>query len=56
MIENNVRFQKIPEACKSTGLSKYFLRNGCKNGTIPHVRSGSVYYVDVEALLKKLGA
>ena len=33
-------FQKIPEACKTTGLSKYFLRNGCKDGTIPHVRSG----------------
>ena len=53
---NNVRFQKIPEACKSTGLSQYFLRKGCREGTIPHVRSGSVYYIDVLALLKKLGA
>ena len=48
-------FQKIPEACKTTGLSKYFLRNGCKDGTIPHVRSGQTYYTDVPALLKQLG-
>lgn len=40
-------YQKIPEACKSTGLSQYFLRNGCKNGTIPHVKSGPTYYIDV---------
>ena len=48
-------FQKIPEACKTTGLSKYFLRNGCKDGTIPHVRSGQTYHIDVPALLKQLG-
>lgn len=47
-------FQKIPEACKTTGLSQYFLRNGCKNGTVPHIKSGEVYYVDVPALLEKL--
>ena len=47
-------YQKIPEACKSTGLSQYFLRNGCKNGTIPHVKSGPTYYIDVPALLEKL--
>ena len=47
-------YQKIPEACKSTGLSQYFLRNGCKNGTIPHVISGPTYYIDVPALLERL--
>ncbi len=47
-------YQKIPEACKTTGLSQYFLRQGCKNGTIPHVKSGTVYFVDVPALLEKL--
>ena len=49
-------FQKIPEACKTTGLSTYFLRNGCKDGSVPHVKSGGVYYVNVPALLKQLGA
>lgn len=29
-------------------------RNGCKDGTIPHVRSGQTYYIDVSALLKQL--
>ncbi len=47
-------YQKILEACKTTGLSQYFLRQGCKNGTIPHVKSGTVYFIDVPALLEKL--
>lgn len=49
-------FQKITEASRTTGLSQYYLRNGCKNGTIPHVKSGTVYLVNVPALLKMLGA
>ena len=50
-----VPFQKIPEACKSTGLSQYFLRKGCKDGSIPHIKSGPTYYVNVPALLEQLG-
>lgn len=49
-------FQKIPEACKTTGLSQYYLRKGCKDGRIPHVRSGQTYYVNVPELLEKLKA
>lgn len=52
----NPPFQKIPEACKTTGLSMFYLRKGCKDGTIPHVKSGAVYLVNVPALLRKLGA
>lgn len=48
-------FQKIPEACKSTGLRQYFLRKGCKDGSIPHIKSGPTYYVNVPALLEQLG-
>ena len=51
---NVIPYQKIPDACKTTGLSMYFLRNGCKDGTVPHIKSGSTYYIDVIALLKKL--
>ena len=47
-------YQKIPEACKTTGLSQYFLRQGCKNNTIPHIKSGPTYYIDVPSLLEKL--
>ena len=49
-------FQKIPEACKTTGLSQYFLRKGCKDGSIPHIKSGPTYYVNVPALLERLNA
>ena len=49
-------FQKIADACESTGLSQYFLRTGCKDGSIPHIKSGNTYYINVPALLKQLGA
>ena len=49
-------FQKISEACKTTGLSQYFLRKGCKDGTVPHIRSGNVYMVNIPALLRQLDA
>lgn len=47
-------YQKIPEACHTTGLSQYFLRKGCKDGSVPHIMSGPTYYIDVPALLEKL--
>ena len=49
-------FQRIPDACASTGLSQFFLRNGCKDGSIPHIKSGTTYYINVPALLRQLGA
>ena len=47
-------FQKIPDACKATGISQFALRRGCKDGSVPHIKTGTVYLIDVEALLKKL--
>ncbi len=49
-------FQKIADAVQTTGLSAFFLRNGCRDGTVPHIRSGRVLYVNVPALLRQLGA
>lgn len=49
-------FQKIADAVKTTGLSAYFLRQGCRDGSVPHIKSGTVYFVNVPALLQKLGA
>ena len=49
-----VPFQKIAEACRTTGLSQYYLRQGCKDGTVPHIRSGSTYYINVPELLGQL--
>lgn len=43
-------FMKIKDACAVTGLSQYFLRQGCRDGSVPHVKSGPTYYVNVPAL------
>ena len=48
-------FMKISDACKATGLSKFYLRKGCKENTIPHIKSGDTYYINIPALLKQLG-
>ena len=52
----SIPFLKIKDACAVTGLSQYFLRKGCKNGSIPHIKSGPTYYVNVPALLAQLNA
>ena len=49
-------FMKIGAASMATGLSQYFLRQGCKNGTVPHIKSGTVYLVNVAKLLRQLDA
>ena len=47
-------YQRIKEACRITGLSQHFLREGCKAGTVPHVMAGRTYLVNVPALLRIL--
>ena len=37
-------------------MSQYYLRKGCKAGTIPHIRSGPTYYINVPELLRRLNA
>ena len=49
-------FQKIADAATTTGLSQFYLRRGCRDGSIPHIRSGTTYFVNIPALLQKLGA
>lgn len=49
-------WQKIAQASKTTGLSQYFLRSGCKDGSIPHICSGTTYMVNVPLLLEQLEA
>lgn len=52
----DIPYMKIKDAARATGLSTYFLRNGCKAGTVPHVMSGTVYFINVPALLEKLAS
>lgn len=51
---NGTPFQKIKEACKTTGLSQYYLRAGCRDGSIPCIRCNGVYFVNVPAFLQQL--
>lgn len=53
--EINTPFLKIKDAATATGLSQFYLRNGCKAGIVPHVLSGNTFYVNVPALLRQLG-
>lgn len=52
----NTPFMKIKEASQVTGLSMYYLRNGCKDGTVPCIKSGTVYFINVPRFLEKLDA
>lgn len=47
-------FQRIPDACRLTGLSTFYLRKGCRDGSVPHIKSGSTYLVNIPKLLEKL--
>ncbi len=49
------RLQTLQEASKTTGLSVYALRKGAKEGTIPSLRMGKLYFIDVPGLLQSTG-
>ena len=53
---DNAPFQRIPAACRITGLSQSYLRAGCRSGEVPHIKAGGTYLVNIPQLLKKLGA
>lgn len=49
-------YLSIRAASTVVNMPPHILRRGCRNGTVPHVRSGRTYYIDVPALLDKLEA
>lgn len=49
-------FASIKEAATITGLSQYWLREGCRSGTVPHIKTGTKFMVNIPALLRQLGA
>jgi excisionase family DNA binding protein len=53
---NNTIFMSIKDAAAYTGLAQSYIRNGCKNGSIPHLKSGQKYLVNVKLLLEKADA
>ena len=53
-INPNATFQPINAAAALTGLSRYYLLNGCKAGTVPHIRVGVDYRVNMPLLMEQL--
>ena len=55
-IDRNAPFQSISGAAYMTGLSAGYIRTGCKAGTVPHIRVGTDYRVNMPRLLEQLNA
>lgn len=47
------QFMSIKDTATYSGLSQFYIRNRCKNGTIPHRMMGKKYMVDYEAFIKR---
>lgn len=47
-------FMSISETGKVTGLSACYLRKGVKDGTIPHIKSGTKFLINVSMLQEQL--
>lgn len=46
--------QTIENTARLTGASRYFIRNGCRDGTIPCIKSGTKYMVNLPLFLEML--
>ena len=49
-----VPLQKVREVSCRTGISEFALRRGLRAGSIPHIRVGRDYLINVPALLRLL--
>lgn len=50
----NAVFQSCRGAASITGLSVKYIRAGCADGTIPHIRVGSDYRINMPLFLAQL--
>ena len=46
--------QSVTGAAEITGLSRYYILKGCQDGTIPHIRVGVDYRVNMPLFLAQL--
>lgn len=44
----------IRQAARYSGISEYFIRNGAKNGLIPHIMCGNRYMINYEKFLSMM--
>ena len=49
-------FQPLNAAALMTGLSRWYLMEGCKAGTVPYIRVGTDYRINMPLLLEQLQA
>lgn len=49
-------FQTISAAARITGLAQCYIREGCKQKTIPHIRCGQEYRVNMPLWMEQLNA
>lgn len=47
-------YQTISGAARITGLSQYYIRTGCKSGTVPHIKCGDEYRICMPQFLAQL--
>ncbi len=49
-------YASIKEVNRITGLSQFFLRAGCRDGSLPCIKSGEKYLLNLPRLLELLDA
>jgi excisionase family DNA binding protein len=53
-VDLDAPFLTIRNAARLTGLSMGYIRDGCKNGTIPHLKTGNEYKINIKLFLRQL--
>lgn len=53
-IDPKARYQSVRGAAEITGLSRHFILNGCKAGTVPHIKVGVDYRIDMPLFFQQL--
>lgn len=53
-MNENRRFLTIEETAEQTGLSVYYLRQGIRNGWIPHIKCGCKSMINYAKLIEIL--
>lgn len=46
-------FMSIADTATYSGFSQNYIRNGCINGTIPNIRVGLKYMIDVNLFMEQ---
>lgn len=53
-LKTDVPYATIEQTSALTGLSRHYLRHGCKTNTIPHIMCGTKYMICIPALMAQL--